>query len=133
MCSFISIPVSALFAGRDQDGWPGEFASWKSVISEHDKMMESWKKTWVSNTGHFCLVSERNPGSLSCLGYWQDVKKVGEVLFRTGPWHFSIIAQIYYNGTCHYDSQWIQLLVYLLMSSQTAPDVLASCLAAVMK
>ncbi|XP_054842213.1 semaphorin-4D isoform X2 [Eublepharis macularius] len=34
--------------GSSQDSWSREFASWKSVISEHDKMMDSWKKTWES-------------------------------------------------------------------------------------
>ncbi|XP_067320564.1 uncharacterized protein [Anolis sagrei] len=31
-----------------QDSWSREFASWRSVVTEHDKMMESWKKTWES-------------------------------------------------------------------------------------
>ncbi|KAL8203410.1 UNVERIFIED_CONTAM: hypothetical protein K2H54_052421 [Gekko kuhli] len=32
--------------GSSQDSWSRDLASWESVISEHDKMMESWKKTW---------------------------------------------------------------------------------------
>ncbi|XP_019410325.1 PREDICTED: semaphorin-4D isoform X2 [Crocodylus porosus] len=31
-----------------QDGWTKEFDSWRSAISEHDKMMQNWKKTWES-------------------------------------------------------------------------------------
>nr|XP_016846459.1 PREDICTED: semaphorin-4D isoform X4 [Anolis carolinensis] len=31
-----------------QDNWSREFASWRSVVTEHDKMMETWKKTWES-------------------------------------------------------------------------------------
>ncbi|XP_034955433.2 semaphorin-4D isoform X2 [Zootoca vivipara] len=30
-----------------QDTWSKEFANWRSVVSKHDRMMESWKKTWV--------------------------------------------------------------------------------------
>ncbi|XP_066474536.1 semaphorin-4D isoform X2 [Tiliqua scincoides] len=30
------------------DSWSREFASWRSVVSKHDKMMDSWKKTWES-------------------------------------------------------------------------------------
>ncbi|KFQ22785.1 hypothetical protein N331_00687, partial [Merops nubicus] len=29
-----------------QDGWTKEFNTWRSVINEHDKMMQNWKKTW---------------------------------------------------------------------------------------
>ncbi|XP_061230637.1 semaphorin-4D isoform X2 [Neopsephotus bourkii] len=31
-----------------QDGWTKEFHTWRSAISEHDKMMRSWRKTWES-------------------------------------------------------------------------------------
>ncbi|XP_014464176.1 semaphorin-4D isoform X2 [Alligator mississippiensis] len=31
-----------------QDGWTKEFDSWRSAITEHDKMMQNWKKTWES-------------------------------------------------------------------------------------
>ncbi|XP_062456603.1 semaphorin-4D isoform X3 [Rhea pennata] len=31
-----------------QDGWTKEFDSWRTAISEHDKMMQNWKKTWES-------------------------------------------------------------------------------------
>ncbi|CAI5787015.1 semaphorin-4D isoform X2 [Podarcis lilfordi] len=31
-----------------QDTWSKEFANWRSIISEHDRRMESWKKTWES-------------------------------------------------------------------------------------
>nr|XP_028605393.1 semaphorin-4D isoform X3 [Podarcis muralis] len=31
-----------------QDTWSKEFANWRSVVSEHDRRMESWKKTWES-------------------------------------------------------------------------------------
>ncbi|XP_042311702.1 semaphorin-4D isoform X4 [Sceloporus undulatus] len=31
-----------------QESWSRELASWRSVVTEHDKMMESWKKTWES-------------------------------------------------------------------------------------
>ncbi|XP_062828184.1 semaphorin-4D isoform X4 [Anolis carolinensis] len=31
-----------------QDNWSREFASWRSVVTKHDKMMETWKKTWES-------------------------------------------------------------------------------------
>lgn len=30
-----------------QDAWTKEFDSWRSAISEHDKMMQNWRKTWV--------------------------------------------------------------------------------------
>ncbi|KAM6230542.1 semaphorin-4D isoform 2-T2 [Porphyrio hochstetteri] len=30
-----------------QDGWSKEFDTWRSAISEHDKMMQNWRKTWV--------------------------------------------------------------------------------------
>ncbi|KAF1411940.1 hypothetical protein FQV23_0007346, partial [Spheniscus humboldti] len=30
-----------------QDGWTKEFDMWRSAISEHDKMMQNWRKTWV--------------------------------------------------------------------------------------
>ncbi|KFP89673.1 hypothetical protein N311_00676, partial [Apaloderma vittatum] len=29
-----------------QDGWTKEFDSWRSAISEHDKMMQNWRKSW---------------------------------------------------------------------------------------
>ncbi|XP_068780522.1 uncharacterized protein [Struthio camelus] len=31
-----------------QDGWTKELDSWRTAISEHDKMMQNWKKTWES-------------------------------------------------------------------------------------
>ncbi|XP_053151101.1 semaphorin-4D isoform X4 [Hemicordylus capensis] len=40
--------VVTVEGSSSRDSWSREFASWRSVISEHDKMMESWKKTWES-------------------------------------------------------------------------------------
>ncbi|XP_061482052.1 semaphorin-4D isoform X4 [Rhineura floridana] len=34
--------------GSYRDTWSRELANWRSAVSEHDKMMESWKKTWES-------------------------------------------------------------------------------------
>ncbi|PKK28601.1 semaphorin-4D isoform X2 [Columba livia] len=31
-----------------QDGWTKEFDTWRSAISEHDKMMQNWRRTWES-------------------------------------------------------------------------------------
>ncbi|CAN0323747.1 unnamed protein product [Bubo scandiacus] len=31
-----------------QEGWTKEFDTWRSAISEHDKMMQNWRKTWES-------------------------------------------------------------------------------------
>ncbi|OPJ67536.1 hypothetical protein AV530_004539 [Patagioenas fasciata monilis] len=31
-----------------QDGWTKEFDAWRSAISEHDKMMQNWQRTWES-------------------------------------------------------------------------------------
>uniref|UniRef100_A0A8C8B9M1 Uncharacterized protein n=1 Tax=Otus sunia TaxID=257818 RepID=A0A8C8B9M1_9STRI len=58
-CSFISKvgnATSEKSARRPQishkdtesDGWTKEFDTWKSAISEHDKMMQNWRKTWES-------------------------------------------------------------------------------------
>ncbi|KAL2294593.1 hypothetical protein Nmel_008333 [Mimus melanotis] len=33
-----------------QDAWTKEFDTWKSAISDHDKMMQNWKKTWTNWT-----------------------------------------------------------------------------------
>ncbi|KAJ7335621.1 hypothetical protein JRQ81_013562 [Phrynocephalus forsythii] len=41
--SYISVEGS-----NNQDSWSRGFASWKSIISEHDKLMTNWKKTWES-------------------------------------------------------------------------------------
>ncbi|XP_063996590.1 semaphorin-4D isoform X3 [Pogoniulus pusillus] len=30
----------------DQNGWTKEFYTWRTAISEHDKMMQNWRKTW---------------------------------------------------------------------------------------
>uniref|UniRef100_A0A8C0F918 Uncharacterized protein n=1 Tax=Bubo bubo TaxID=30461 RepID=A0A8C0F918_BUBBB len=30
------------------EGWTKEFDTWRSAISEHDKMMQNWRKTWES-------------------------------------------------------------------------------------
>uniref|UniRef100_A0A8B9GHZ6 Ig-like domain-containing protein n=1 Tax=Amazona collaria TaxID=241587 RepID=A0A8B9GHZ6_9PSIT len=35
------------------DGWTKEFHTWRSAISEHDKMMQSWRKTWVRISRNF--------------------------------------------------------------------------------
>uniref|UniRef100_A0A803YLL8 Semaphorin 4D n=1 Tax=Meleagris gallopavo TaxID=9103 RepID=A0A803YLL8_MELGA len=32
----------------DKDGWTREFDTWRTAISEHDKMMQNWRKTWGS-------------------------------------------------------------------------------------
>ncbi|XP_077200615.1 semaphorin-4D isoform X2 [Paroedura picta] len=34
--------------GSSQESWSRDLASWESAISEHEKMMASWKKTWES-------------------------------------------------------------------------------------
>ncbi|XP_049652609.1 semaphorin-4D isoform X2 [Accipiter gentilis] len=56
-CSFISKvgnTTSKVFIivedkdGAGQDGWAKEFSIWRSAISEHDKMMQNWRKTWES-------------------------------------------------------------------------------------
>ncbi|XP_069631954.1 semaphorin-4D isoform X5 [Haliaeetus albicilla] len=56
-CSFISKvgnTTSEVFItvedkdGAGQDGWAKEFNIWRSAISEHDKMMQNWRKTWES-------------------------------------------------------------------------------------
>ncbi|KAM6327864.1 semaphorin-4D isoform 2-T2 [Alca torda] len=55
-CSFISkvgnitSEVHITVEDKDstgQDGWTEEFDTWRSAISEHDKMMKNWRKTWV--------------------------------------------------------------------------------------
>uniref|UniRef100_A0A669QSX5 Uncharacterized protein n=1 Tax=Phasianus colchicus TaxID=9054 RepID=A0A669QSX5_PHACC len=33
----------------DKDGWTKEFDTWRTAISEHDKMMQNWRKTWKSS------------------------------------------------------------------------------------
>ncbi|CAN8220132.1 unnamed protein product [Coccothraustes coccothraustes] len=54
-CSFISkvgnITSEVLITVEDkdrtgQDAWTKEFDTWRSAISEHDKMMQNWRKTW---------------------------------------------------------------------------------------
>ncbi|XP_041889468.1 semaphorin-4D isoform X5 [Corvus hawaiiensis] len=54
-CSFISkvgnttSEVLITVEDKDSDGqdaWTKEFDTWRSAISEHDKMMQNWRKTW---------------------------------------------------------------------------------------
>ncbi|XP_021237064.1 semaphorin-4D isoform X2 [Numida meleagris] len=54
-CSFISkignTTSEVLIKVEDKDsvgkdGWTKEFDTWRTAISEHDKMMQNWKKTW---------------------------------------------------------------------------------------
>ncbi|XP_072214911.1 semaphorin-4D isoform X2 [Excalfactoria chinensis] len=56
-CSFISkmgnTSSEVLIKVEDKDsagkdGWTKEFDTWRTVISEHDKMMQNWRKTWES-------------------------------------------------------------------------------------
>lgn len=36
-----------------QESWTREFNNWKSVVNEHDQMMQNWKKAWVGGSlGH---------------------------------------------------------------------------------
>uniref|UniRef100_A0A4X2L258 Semaphorin 4D n=1 Tax=Vombatus ursinus TaxID=29139 RepID=A0A4X2L258_VOMUR len=38
-----------------QESWTRELNNWKSVINEHDQMMQNWKKAWVGGSlGHLC-------------------------------------------------------------------------------
>ncbi|POI24696.1 hypothetical protein CIB84_011554 [Bambusicola thoracicus] len=30
-----------------KDGWTKEFDTWRTAISEHNKTMQNWRKTWV--------------------------------------------------------------------------------------
>ncbi|XP_048788103.1 semaphorin-4D isoform X2 [Lagopus muta] len=55
-CSFISkignTTSEVLIKVKDTDsvgknGWTKEFDTWRTAISEHDKMMQNWRKTWV--------------------------------------------------------------------------------------
>ncbi|RLV98578.1 hypothetical protein DV515_00010601 [Chloebia gouldiae] len=54
-CSFISkvgnVTSEVLITVEDkdssgQDAWTKEFDTWRNAISEHDKMMQNWRKTW---------------------------------------------------------------------------------------
>ncbi|XP_051497831.1 semaphorin-4D isoform X6 [Apus apus] len=54
-CSFISKAGNTMSevhitvedkGSADQDGWTKEYDNWRSAISEHDKMMQNWRKTW---------------------------------------------------------------------------------------
>uniref|UniRef100_A0A8C5X8L3 Ig-like domain-containing protein n=1 Tax=Malurus cyaneus samueli TaxID=2593467 RepID=A0A8C5X8L3_9PASS len=54
-CSFISkagnMTSEVLITVEDkdtagQDTWTKEFDNWRSAISEHDKMMQNWRKKW---------------------------------------------------------------------------------------
>ncbi|KFV68112.1 hypothetical protein N307_10499, partial [Dryobates pubescens] len=54
-CSFISnvgnTMSKVLITVEDKDGvghngWTKEFYNWRSAVSEHDKMMQNWRKTW---------------------------------------------------------------------------------------
>uniref|UniRef100_A0A672V3Q7 Ig-like domain-containing protein n=1 Tax=Strigops habroptila TaxID=2489341 RepID=A0A672V3Q7_STRHB len=47
-CSFISKAGNATSEVTGQDGWSKEFHTWRNAISEHDKMMQIWRKTWES-------------------------------------------------------------------------------------
>lgn len=54
-CSFISrignTTSEVLIKVEDsvgKDGWTKEFDTWRTAISEHDKMMQNWRKTWES-------------------------------------------------------------------------------------
>uniref|UniRef100_A0A8U8CG96 Uncharacterized protein n=1 Tax=Geospiza parvula TaxID=87175 RepID=A0A8U8CG96_GEOPR len=45
-CSFISKVGNTTSEVTGQDAWTKEFDTWRSAISEHDKMMQNWRKTW---------------------------------------------------------------------------------------
>lgn len=54
-----------LFLGSNsQETWSREFASWRSVIGQHEKLLENWKNTLVGFTFgaggfSFCLDKGR--------------------------------------------------------------------------
>lgn len=39
--------VHCLSEAAQQEKWSRELAAWKTVVGEHDRLMQGWRKAWV--------------------------------------------------------------------------------------